>query len=539
MPITTPVRRRTALGTAATLASCRSSPHRPWPWPPSRACGLGRPSRSASRDWSSAPASWRRSPTSRRRCRRRRRCGGSTTTRTTSCASGPGTRCPATARVSTPSASSSSASSSRSRCGCTSSRAASRANPLLARLLHDPGGQPGPPVAARRERLRRLLDPRSRLADEARRREFSASFLGGAYFRAVSGVGRWGMSARGVAVDVGGAGPEEFPDFVAHWITPAASEDDPVVVHSLLDGPSLAGAFRFAIRRTAGTVVEVENRLFVRRDVGRLGIAPLTSMFWFGEHGRERRRTGAPRCTTRTASPSGPGRASGFGGRSTTRPGSWSRLPRRRPEGLRPRPARPRLRPLPGRGRLREAAERVVEPLAAGARGWCSWSNPDRRRDNNNLCSLLRPGGRPGARQRHAHLPLRSCRWLDAEATHPARPTRRAASQPRQTAAASRAKAHERRSTSSESRPSAGAGLAPARRASPAREPVVPVSRSSVFTRPTQSRSQTATPQATRRMSFDLTTNDKKPVEVRAFLRGGAGPLSETWLYLFEPTPTA
>ena len=57
------------------------------------------------------------------------------------------------------------------------------------------------------------------------------------------------MSARGVAINVAGAGPEEFPDFVAHWITPAATEDDPVVVHSLLDGPSLAGAFRFAIRR--------------------------------------------------------------------------------------------------------------------------------------------------------------------------------------------------------------------------------------------------------------------------------------------------
>ena len=66
------------------------------------------------------------------------------------------------------------------------------------------------------------------------------------------------------------------------------------MVHSLLDGPSLAGAFRFAIRRTAGTVMEVENRLFVRRDVERLGIAPLTSMFWFAEYGRERQADWRP-----------------------------------------------------------------------------------------------------------------------------------------------------------------------------------------------------------------------------------------------------
>ena len=90
----------------------------------------------------------------------------------------------------------------------------------------------------------------SRFADERRKREPWATFLGAAYFRAVGEVGQWGMSARGVALDVAGSQPEEFPDFVAHWITPAASENDPVVVHSLLDGPSICGAFRFAISRT-------------------------------------------------------------------------------------------------------------------------------------------------------------------------------------------------------------------------------------------------------------------------------------------------
>jgi glucans biosynthesis protein len=134
----------------------------------------------------------------------------------------------------------------------------------------------------------------SRFSDDRRKREVWFSFLGAAYFRAVSGVGQWGMSARGVAIDVAGPHPEEFPDFVAHWITSAATENDPVVIHSLLDGPSITGAFRFSISRTVGTVMEIESHLFARQDIERLGIAPLTSMFWFSEYGRERLADGRP-----------------------------------------------------------------------------------------------------------------------------------------------------------------------------------------------------------------------------------------------------
>jgi glucans biosynthesis protein len=36
-------------------------------------------------------------------------------------------------------------------------------------------------------------------------------------------------------------------------------------------------------------------------------------------------------------------------------------------------------------------------------------------------------------------------------------------------------------------------------------------------------------------MFFDLAADGREPVEMRAFLRGGGGPLTETWLYLFEP----
>jgi glucans biosynthesis protein len=109
------------------------------------------------------------------------------------------------------------------------------------------------------------------------------TFLGAAYFRAVGELGQVGMSARGVALTPGGPGPEEFPDFVAHWIEPAATDDDPVIVHSLLDSPSLAGAYRFALHRSKGVVMDIEADLHLRAPIERLGIAPLTSMYWYSE----------------------------------------------------------------------------------------------------------------------------------------------------------------------------------------------------------------------------------------------------------------
>ena len=110
-----------------------------------------------------------------------------------------------------------------------------------------------------------------------------ATFLGASYFRAVGELGQVGLSARGVALGPGTASPEEFPDFTEFWFEPAATENDPMLVYAMLDGPSLAGAYRFAIRRTKGVVMDIEAALYLRKPIERLGIAPLTSMFWYSE----------------------------------------------------------------------------------------------------------------------------------------------------------------------------------------------------------------------------------------------------------------
>lgn len=120
------------------------------------------------------------------------------------------------------------------------------------------------------------------------------AFLGASYFRAIGALGQYGLSARGVTVDSAEPTPEEFPDFVEFFIQGAAREDAPVEVYALLDGPSLSGAYHFSIRRGQGVVQDVEMALFLRQDVARLGLAPLTSMYWFSETEKRRRQDWRP-----------------------------------------------------------------------------------------------------------------------------------------------------------------------------------------------------------------------------------------------------
>lgn len=115
------------------------------------------------------------------------------------------------------------------------------------------------------------------------------AFLGASYFRTIGPLNQYGLSARGIAINTTAKSPEEFPDFTEFYLEPAKSDHDPVIIYALLDGPSVTGAYRIACHRTVGVVTEVENALFFRSDIEQLGIAPLTSMYWFGENDRQYR----------------------------------------------------------------------------------------------------------------------------------------------------------------------------------------------------------------------------------------------------------
>jgi glucans biosynthesis protein len=110
------------------------------------------------------------------------------------------------------------------------------------------------------------------------------AFLGASYFRAIGDLYQYGMSARGIALDVAQAGKaEEFPNFTHFYFTVPEDNSDTVVIYAMLDGPSICGAYKFTMRRSAAVIMDVDTALFLRRDIERFGIAPLTSMYWFSE----------------------------------------------------------------------------------------------------------------------------------------------------------------------------------------------------------------------------------------------------------------
>lgn len=113
-----------------------------------------------------------------------------------------------------------------------------------------------------------------------------AAFLGASYFRAVGGQWQYGMSARALAIDTGLPRAEEFPDFTEFWLVRPAADADTLRVYALLDSPSVAGVYRFDIRPGDTLVMDVAATLYVRKPIERLGIAPLTSMFLYGENDR-------------------------------------------------------------------------------------------------------------------------------------------------------------------------------------------------------------------------------------------------------------
>lgn len=113
-------------------------------------------------------------------------------------------------------------------------------------------------------------------------------FLGASYFRAVGKNQHYGLSARGLAIDTAESTGEEFPFFKEFWIVKPGKKDKSIVIYALLDSRRVTGAFRYEATPGAETLVDVRSILYLREPVTRLGIAPLTSMFIFGENSNPR-----------------------------------------------------------------------------------------------------------------------------------------------------------------------------------------------------------------------------------------------------------
>jgi glucans biosynthesis protein len=112
-------------------------------------------------------------------------------------------------------------------------------------------------------------------------------FQGASYFRSLALDQAYGLSARGLAVRTASPEGEEFPVFRSFWVERPEPGDTHIVVHALLDSPSVAGAYRFRAEYGNETVMDVEATLFPRVDLAEVGLAPGTSMFFFDLNGRK------------------------------------------------------------------------------------------------------------------------------------------------------------------------------------------------------------------------------------------------------------
>jgi glucans biosynthesis protein len=123
------------------------------------------------------------------------------------------------------------------------------------------------------------------------------AFLGASYFRLLAKNLRYGESARGLALDSGeGDRPEEFPIFTDWWLGKPQKDDTELHLFAILDSVSCAGAYEFFIRPGETTTASIKAVLYFRetnavaavdqkrKPLKTIGLAPLTSMFWFGKN---------------------------------------------------------------------------------------------------------------------------------------------------------------------------------------------------------------------------------------------------------------
>ncbi len=120
------------------------------------------------------------------------------------------------------------------------------------------------------------------------------AFLGAAYFRSSGELDQYGLSARAIAIDTAMPTPEEFPRFTQFWLAPVPGNAKAVAIHALMDGPSIAGAVRIVAAKEKNVGMDIDCAFYPRKDIARMGVAPLTSMFWYGKNSRHLARDWRP-----------------------------------------------------------------------------------------------------------------------------------------------------------------------------------------------------------------------------------------------------
>lgn len=120
--------------------------------------------------------------------------------------------------------------------------------------------------------------------NEAGKFDELVSFKGASFFRALGEGTVYGASARGLAIGTASPDGEEFPHFSEFWLVKPDAGADAITLYALMDGISVTGAFEFRISGGPETRTDVTATFFPRRALSSVGVAPLTSMYFFSPH---------------------------------------------------------------------------------------------------------------------------------------------------------------------------------------------------------------------------------------------------------------
>ncbi len=110
-------------------------------------------------------------------------------------------------------------------------------------------------------------------------------FQGATYYRVLAEGLNYGISSRTIMIDPEKGEDEEFPSFTDFWVFMPDKDARSLRVMGLFESPSLVGAADFIIRPGISTIIDVDVFISSRKkEAIHYGIAPLRSMFWYGEN---------------------------------------------------------------------------------------------------------------------------------------------------------------------------------------------------------------------------------------------------------------
>jgi glucans biosynthesis protein len=102
------------------------------------------------------------------------------------------------------------------------------------------------------------------------------------YLNAIARDQDWGLLARPLTVRAPDQKGEESPQIKEVWIEKPGPAANVLVIHALLDTPSLAATIRFTLRAEEATIIDTECTIFTRVAVEHFGLSAMQATYFFG-----------------------------------------------------------------------------------------------------------------------------------------------------------------------------------------------------------------------------------------------------------------